>query len=210
MQSFNVALVNRSTVLSDSDIQLVLPAFQAQVTEDFAPHWNVTAVLSFVGLDEEVPDGVIPLYVLDHTDVPDAGGYHDDSMGTIYGRVFALDSIEGGQAWTVDASHELLEILGDPTINAMALLPDRKACLREACDPVEADELAYQKLGVTVTDFVLPRYYDDAFNGGQGIAYDFMEHLRAPAPSLLEGGYLGILDLDTGMWGQITMFDALG
>jgi hypothetical protein len=53
-----------------------------------------------------------PLSILDTTDVPGAGGYHDDDGGLVQGCVFAADAMQYGEAWTVNATHELLEMLG--------------------------------------------------------------------------------------------------
>src|SRR5215469_6926075 len=159
----DIVLVNRSTVLSDADIMAVVPALQAQVTDDWLPHWpNRGATLHFAGLADQVPAGMWPLYILDHTDVPGAGGYHDDDSGLPQGKVFAGDALEFNDPWTVDCSHELLEMLGDPDANTTVALPHRLHCLQEVCDAVEANQYAYTKPqwpDVLLSDFVFPAYF---------------------------------------------------
>jgi len=206
----DIVIVNRCTVLTDAQIKACLPAFQAQVLEDFAPHWHYTATLHFAGLKNAVPSGMWPLYILDTTDVPGAGGYHDDNTGTPEGKVFAADALQYGEAWTIDLTHELLEMLADADANTILPLPapySQYHCLQEVCDAVEADRNGYAKHRwptVRLTDFCYPAY----FTGGPG-PYDAMRRLRGPAPALLSGGYLGI-ELPDGQWTQITKRDELG
>jgi hypothetical protein len=206
----DVVIVNRSTVLTDAEIRAFIPAFQAQVSEDFAQHWHFTATLHFAGLLDAVPTGMWPLYILDTTDVPGAGGYHEDDTGIPTGKVFAADAIQFGEAWTVDASHEGLEMLADSDADTILPLPapySQYHCLQEVCDAVEADRYGYVKPRwpkVRLTDFCYPAY----FTGGPG-PYDAMRHLSRPAPALLSGGYLGI-ELPDGEWTQIIKRDELG
>jgi hypothetical protein len=200
----DIVIVNRSTVLSDAEASAPIPAFQAQVTEDWLPHWpGRGATLHFTASGNAVPAGMWPLYILDTTDVPGAGGYHDDDGGLVQGKIFAADAAAYGEAWTVDLTHELLEMLGDPTTNTILPLPGHPGlhCLQEVCDAVEDDRYGYTKPQwphVLLSDFVLQAY----FKGGPG-PYDFKGHLTRPAPGLLHGGYLGI-ELQDGEWTQVT------
>jgi len=199
-----IVIVNRCTVLSDAEIAAVVPAFRAQVVEDWLPHWpGRGAALAFAGLNDTVPAGAWPLYIMDTSDVPGAGGYHDDDDGGLpQGKVFAADAMAYGEEWTVDATHELLEMLGDPDANTILPVPHSTwHCYQEVCDAVEADRYAYRKpawRGVLLTDFCLPRY----FTGGGSGPFDFALHLTKPAPALLHGGYLAI-ELADGEWTQI-------
>jgi hypothetical protein len=205
----DIVLVNRSTVLQDHEIEGVIPAFQAQVTDDWAPHWPANGPgtkLHFAGRDAPVPQGLWPLFILDHTDVPGAGGYHDDDAGLVQGKVFAGDAMQYGEAWTVDATHELLEMLGDPTADIILPIPYTQLhCYQEVCDAVEADRYAYPKNGHLVTDFVLPGY----FTGKGGPHFDFAGHLIGHVPTLLHGGYLAEQQ-PNGQWTQIVKRDAAG
>jgi hypothetical protein len=206
----DIVIVNRCTVLSDAAIQTVIPALQAQVSEEWSREWpGRGAALHFAGLNAAVPKGMWPLYILDTTDVPGAGGYHDDDGGLPQGKVFAADAMHYGEAWTVDTSHELLEMLGDPDVNAILRIPHtRWRCFQEVCDAVEADQYGYHKVSrwphILLSDFCLPAYFT-----GQGTKFDVMGHLTQPAPALLPGGYLGI-ELPNGQWTQITARHADG
>jgi hypothetical protein len=201
----DIVIVNRCTVLSDAQIQAVIPALQAQVSEEWSREWpGRGATLHFTGyLSSAVPSGMWPLYILDTTDVPGAGGYHQNVGGLPEGKVFAADAMHYGEAWTVDVSHELLEMLADPYVNTIVRLPHSNwHCFQEVCDAVEADQYGYHKLSrwpdILLSDFCLPAYFT-----GQGTKFDVMGHLTSPAPHLLPGGYLGI-ELANGQWVQIT------
>lgn len=212
-----IAVVNRTSVLSDVQLQNVVPAYQAFVTQDLAPVWNVSAELVFVGENDPVPPGAWPLSHEDTTDTPGAGGYHLDDRGRVMGRVFVKDAIEAGEAWSIDGSHELAEMLVDPSAGTdpsvfVALRGEwaRWQCLPEVCDACEGDQFGYHRPGadgsaVPLSDFVLPEYFFMRPTPANG-AYDFRGHLLSPAPALLPDGYLGVRDRMTGEWSQVSNF----
>src|SRR2546425_8159515 len=85
--NITIAVVNESTVLSDSQVRAALPAFQAQVHDDFAPAWGIDADLVFVPRGRYAPAGSWWLVILDNSDQADALGYHDvTSSGTPLGK----------------------------------------------------------------------------------------------------------------------------
>jgi hypothetical protein len=207
-----IVIINRSSV-ADAEISNIIPALQAQVSGDFAPLWGIDATIEFVGKRAHAPQGAWQLEVFDHTDVQGAGGYHVDQNGRVSGKAFWLDAVEAGEQPSVDVSHEMLEMLADPTTATMIDLQGQwqgYQCLREVCDAVESDELGYSKPGVDGTavllsDFVLPAYF---FQGNpSGGKYDFRGQIGGAAPTLLQGGYLGIYDPTTRKWSQVSDFD---
>jgi hypothetical protein len=208
-----IVIVNRSSV-PDGDIENILPALQSQVSDDFAPIWKIDATIKFAGINDRViPDDYWPLIIYDHTDTPGAGGYHTDDKGRVSGKAFWLDAVQAGEAPSVDVSHEMLEMLADPTTRTLVELQGQWSgyqCLQEVCDAVEADALAYSKLGidgkpVMLSDFCTPTYFKPIYGLPSG--YDFCGKLLKPAPALLQGGYLGILNQLTGQWQQVSDFD---
>src|ERR1035441_9580376 len=76
MADIQVAMINASTVLQDSQVQAIVPALQTQVHRDFAPVWGVDADLTFVGHGATAPSGSWWLTVLDNSDQAGALGYH--------------------------------------------------------------------------------------------------------------------------------------
>jgi hypothetical protein len=219
-----VVLVNQTrSVLTDDEVAAVVPVLQTLFDRDFEPVWGTALAVrvSSIPTGAEVPIDCWPIYLQDTTDQPGAGGYHED-QGLPFGKVFARDAMEANESWTVDLTHEFLEMCGDPTTQVLIDLPQMAgfACLREVGDAVEEDTLGYQIDGVLVTDWCTPEYfYQKPADGGPIVPrpgtrlagltprglYDFMGHINAPAPALLHGGYLGIRYPD-GEWGSVNMF----
>jgi hypothetical protein len=204
-----IAVLNPSTVMSDDDVQALLPVMQKQV-EQFAEAWNADADLVFVPTDETPPEGSWWLSVLDNSDQAGALGYHDvTNEGLPLGKVFAGADLAHGYKVSVTFSHELLEILADPEINRCVFLQraDGSGLIvaYESCDAVEADDLGYDIDGVTVSDFVTPQWFMPGFPG----PYDYQEHCSKPL-ELRPGGYISVFDVTKGGgWQQVTASKAI-
>lgn len=196
-----------------ADVLAVVPIMQTLFDRDFEPVWN-TGLAVTVSAAPAASGTDWPIYLMDTTDIPGAGGYHED-QGLPFGKVFVKDAMDAGEAWTVDLTHEFLEMCGDPTTDVLISLPGMPgySCLREVGDTVEADQFGYHIGDVLVTDWCTPEYFYQT--GGTPPApnsaimarglYDFMDHIKSPAPALLDGGYLGIRAPD-GSWSQVSDF----
>jgi hypothetical protein len=208
MANIQIAVINASTVLTDAAVQAVVPALQTQVHRDFAPPWGIDADLAFVPKGGTPAPGSWWLAVLDNSDQAGALGYHDvTDDGSPLGKVFAGSDLQYGYKWTVTASHELLEMLADPAINLTAFVqPDAtsgKLYAYEVCDACEADQFGYVVDGTTVSDFVLPAWFE-TFRSAGSTAFDYGHHIKRPL-ELLTGGYIGVFDVTSGTgWHQIT------
>ena len=129
-------------------------------------------------------------------------GHHGFHLGAD-GRPFAL--VFRGKRWSVTASHELMEMILDPsgtlTVSAPSLADECAAngvkppgytkqgmveYLVEPCDPVEEVD-PYTIDGVEVSDFVTPAYYDSF--GASGVRYSFLGSVTQPL-EVCDGGYL--------------------
>ena len=207
MANIQISLINQSTVLSDADVKAALPALQTQVHRDFAPVWGTDADLAFVGAGQNPAPGSWWLGVFDNSDVADALGYHDiTTEGLPLGKIFAGTDLQTGQSWTITASHELLEMLGDPDINLTVLVQSSDTAGRlyayEVCDACEADNLGYLIDGVRVSDFVFPSWFE-SFRAPGSAKFDQQGQISQPF-QLLPGGYIGIFDIGSGTgWTQL-------
>lgn len=199
-----IAIKNLSTVVGDSELALALPAFQTQVSRDFASAYGIDAKLEIVSRGAALRTTQWQLVVLDDADQAGILGYHDVSArGTPLGKVFAKTTIDNRGLWSVTFSHELLEMLLDPTINLTVIDEhSKRAYSYEACDACEADELGYQIHGVQVSDFVLPSYFEPDITLAKTHKRSFCGHLTKPF-SLAPGGYMSFYDLDTGTWNSV-------
>lgn len=200
-----VAVLNRCTVLDDTDAKAIVAALQTQVTRDFAKAWGIDGRLSFVPKAKTTGwQGKWNLLLLDTSDEAGALGYHDlTPEGLPLGKVFAKTDQAYGQKVSVTASHELLEMLLDPHINLCAEDTKRGVfAAYEASDAVEADELGYDIAGVTVSDFVTPEYFDPAAQGRPNTQFSFRSNVHAPF-TLAPGGYESVYVSGKG-WTQHT------
>jgi hypothetical protein len=203
-----IVVRNLSSVVSDDMVAKALPAFQKQVSTDFASMWGIDAKLTFLHKGDKQPAGSWLLGIFDDADQAGALGYHDlTKAGQPLGKVFAKTTIHYGGKWTVTFSHELLEMIVDPNINLCAF--DEQAgrlYAYEVCDAVEADNLGYDIDGITVSDFVLPGWFEP-LHVVHGERFAFRSKVAAPF-DLLPGGYIGYYDLSGGGWQQLNARDA--
>lgn len=189
-----VDVVNESSVLTDDEVEGVLEAFHVQVTEQFKLHWGQSC--RFVQRSA-VQKGNWGLVLLDDSDQAGALGYHDlTSAGYPLSKVFAKTDQQYGYNWTVTASHEITEMLADPWVDRTVQVGSQTFYALEVADACEADEYGYQINGITVSDFVFPRW----FSGGVHGRYDWADHIDAPH-QLLFGGYIGVWTPSNG-WTQ--------
>jgi hypothetical protein len=180
------------------------------VSRDFFMAWGEDAILTAIATGAKPSPGHWQLVILDNSDQANALGYHDvTNEGLPIGKIFAKTDIDNGLSWSVTASHELLEMLGDPDINLTVFREDvQELWSYENCDACEADELGYDINGVLVSDFVWPSWFEGFWQpvATQFVATQFDQQNKITGPfQLLPGGYIGYYDLKGGSgWQQRT------
>jgi len=198
-----IALVSKDSAITSSELMDVAAALQKQVADDFGPIWNIQATVSAFDKLQNVPLGYWPIIIQDKINQKGAGGFHTDKKGQPYALVlYSKDT----PTWTVAASHELLEMLADPTGRQIyagpSLYPGQGQVeyVMEVCDPCESMECAYMVNGIMVSDFFTPDFKNAAsLAAGQ---YDFRGKLTRPL-EVVEGGYISWLDpLSQSIWQQ--------
>jgi hypothetical protein len=199
----NVSIINASTVCTDSEVDAYVAPLQQQVSSDFAPVWGADAQLTFVPKKAKPDLTAWWLVVLDDSDQAGALGYHDlTAAGLPIGKVFAKTDKDYKLSVSVTASHELLEMLGDPGINMTTSSQDDQGkpvfYAYEACDACEDDSYGYTIDGVKMSDFVYPSW----FGGVTAAQFDHGGHIQGPL-EILSGGYIGKWTPATG-WIQVT------
>ena len=206
----HIALVPRGVKADISEVASVAAALSIQIIRDFYPIWGIAATVSAFAKPADVPVGYWPIYIEEPNKLPKgAGGVHLDRRN----QPFAL--IEVGDQWSLDASHECLEMLVDPSGNRLQASPLLDAAVQlglpqhqvqyvvEVCDPVEDGQFGYQINGVLVSDFFTPNFYGPATSGG--LRYDFVGALTRPL-EVLANGYISWLDPVTGDAMQLQNF----
>ncbi|WP_158751250.1 hypothetical protein [Acidobacterium sp. S8] len=213
MSVIQVGLVDTTGSLNPELVQSVSAALNIQVTRDLPQFWQVSATVLYLPDPKKIPAGVWPVQLV-KTLPPGEGGFHLDKHKQPYAKVIA--SPESAE-WTIDASHEVLEMLVDPYGNRMqssvAIEIDGKKIvdgtgqfgyLVEACDPCEDDKYGYTINGVVVSDFITPRFYDPLET--PGTRYSFTGALKAPR-QILPNGYISWVNHEAGEWQQLQFFD---
>jgi len=203
MLPIHIALVTDKSQVVLNELAAVAAALQKQVLRDFAPIWGIQADVSAFGSLEDVPLDYWPVIIMDDIGNDSAAGYHQDDNGQPYSLV------QYSSDWTLTASHEVLEMLGDPFGRRMIAGQSpikgqgRVQFLVEVCDPSEAYEFAYRVNGIVVSDFYTPNYFDAAGSGGA--RYSFTNSIKTPR-DVLRGGYLSWYAPATREWWQRTWF----
>jgi hypothetical protein len=206
--TIQISVINESTVLSDAEVAPVVAALQKQVTNDFRPVWGTDAELTIVPKGAPPPNGSWWLVLLDDSDQANALGYHDlTTDGLPIGKVFAASDLKAGTSWSVTASHELLEMLGDPNINLTVFVQNSNAAgllyAYEVCDACEDDSLGYNIDNILLSDFVYPSWFE-SFRSEGSTQFDRMNKIQNPFQLLL-GGYIGTFNVTSGSgWSQTT------
>src|SRR5271155_3508970 len=213
MSLIQVGLVDKTKEIDSELMQAAAAALTIQVTRDLPQFWNVQANVTYVPNPTKIPTGVWPVFLVKSLP-PGEGGFHLDKHNQPYAEVIASPTSD---EWTIDASHETLEMLVDP--NGNRLQPSTSiqiengkivdgtgqfAYLVEACDPCEADNFAYPIQGVAVSDFLTPHFYDPVVT--PGTRYSFTGAIKAPR-QILPGGYISWVNQQTDEMQQLLFVD---
>lgn len=203
-----IALVNFSSHVGDQRVQEAIRAVNRQVLEDFAPVWGSGRVMRLhaPAFDPADPDTLMEdpigasavVYLVDQATLPGALGYHDLNTRAIpVGFVFVLDLAE----WTTTLSHEVLELIVDPTVNIFVPGPDPRDASNfvlhayEVCDAVE--RTSYEIDGVRVSNFVTPEYF--TVGDEIGTRNDFLG-VGVTSFGVTRGSHIAFFDLSAGEW----------
>jgi hypothetical protein len=196
-----IAVINECTVMSDADVQHMIPAFQQQWNNDLRLVWGVDdAVFGFVPKTQPPPAGSWWAVFLDDSDQAGALAYHDlTDDGWPISKVFVKTILGDHASVSVGATHELCEMAVDPWLNSAYQDLQGVFWAGEVGDPVEADQYGYMIGDVLVTDFITPNWFGHQHAQTQ---IDFKNHCSVPF-EVLSGGYAQKFDPQQG-WVQIT------
>ena len=208
-----VVIVDQTRQIDQSLLHETAIALNTQVTRDLPVHWSgISANVSSAPSLSSVPPGAWPVFLV-RSLPPGEGGFHLDKHNQPYAKVIASPTDE---SWTIDASHEIVEMLVDPFGNRMHSFEAIEISgdnvidgtgifnyLVEACDPCEANNFAYDISGIAVSDFITPHFYDASVT--PGALYSCRGNIKRPR-QLLPGGYISYVQPDR-QWNQILWVD---
>ena len=205
-----IAVLNKSTLVSDNEVDLMCQAIQKQMDFHVAPAWEQKpAIIKFYKNKILVPKGSYIITVTDKSsDVEDEGdfGYHSIDNGDVYGYVFVKPILDDGGEVLYDEqndqnisvcsvlSHEIIETWGDRFANFWADGPEIDAGSEyalELCDPVEADSYVIEinDIKMSVSNFVYPSWFNPQAKSPKDLPFDYMSKLTAPF-TMTSGGYM--------------------
>lgn len=200
MLTIKIGLMDMTGTVDATTMAAAAAAINVQVTRDLRQFWNVPATVAVLPRTTHVPAGFWPVQIVASLP-PGEGGFHFTKHNQPYAKVIATP---GKNDWTVDASHEILEMLIDPSGNRLQAAPamqivgnaivpavGRFEYLVEACDPCEADPYTYRIDGIRVSDFITPHFYDA--HPLPGARYSFTGAIQKPM-QILPGGYISWTD----------------
>jgi hypothetical protein len=215
MLQTKIVLVDTTRTIDPTVMAAATEALNVQVTRDLPQFWNVSATVSYGPDPDSIPQGMWPVLIVDSMDDGE-GGYHQTQQNQPYAKVL---NTPGSDEWTIDASHETVEMLVDPYGSrlqasvAVALVDGqimdvagKFEYLVEACDPCEANAVAYAIDGIMVSDFITPGFYD--FAATPNGRYSFTGAVTAPR-QILQGGYITWVDPQTNLLTQIIWLDPM-
>jgi hypothetical protein len=198
-----IGLVDMTGVVDARLMAAAASAINVQVTRDLPQFWPVKASVTYLADPGLLAPGMWPVWIA-HGLAPGEGGCHMGAHNQPFAKVI---NAPGGDEWTLDASHEICEMLVDGFGNAvqpsaplavedgvLRELDDAAEYLVEACEPCASAACGYEIDGVMVSDFISPRYFDRL--AVAGVRYSFTGSLCAPR-QILPGGRLSWIDPKT-------------
>lgn len=198
-----IAVVNRSARVNNTDALTMTDACAYQLRNHVAPLWRIAAPMcKFFPDASKIPASAYVVAIVDQPDVDGALGYHTElSNGSVDAFIFVNPVLDnGGSVMTGPAdqvtvssvlSHELMEMLVDPTASLWADGPQRAEGMSyalEVADPVESDSYSINSHGVqvNVSNFVSPAWFDVVTTRTR---FDYLNKLKAPF-TMTPGGYM--------------------
>ena len=199
--------VKNHTDIPDEEVLNAVRAVNRQIAEDFEPYWDLGGMLRLADPGGRLinADAIIRIYRHGHD-------YHWSPTGLPEAHVFTnLSELTRESVpwltWTNELSHEALELIADPQLNTLVQGPHpvhprrRVFHYREVCDPVQSE--TYKIDGVTLSNFVLPHYYNSM--GDSGGRNDFLS-TGLKAFRWNENGVIGFWDPQAGAHGRYVLW----
>lgn len=205
-----IGVVNYSSRVSNQDVQIMTLACAQQASQSFCPAWEILVPDIRVYTDVKLapPDANV-IGIFDNADQAGALGYHTENNDIISGRVFAgpvLDNLgvslfDAGNPQNTSVasvlSHEMCELIADPTCNAWCdgpMITQGSEYAKEVADPVEGNSYPVavtdqngNSVAVSLSNFVFPSWFDPQAQAGQ--QFDQMCLVTAPF-TMTQGGYM--------------------
>ena len=115
MLQIRIGLADTTGTVDNHTMAAAAAALNVQVTRDLPKFWNIDASVEYLPDPHSIPQGVWPVFIV--KELPEGeGGFHTTQHNQPYAKVIGTP---GSDEWTVDASHETIEMLVDPNGNRL-------------------------------------------------------------------------------------------
>lgn len=177
-----VILVDCRNNTNKTSLKRLAQVLNIQLCRDFGPAWEIEAKVSVAEWYWPIKKFWSKAWELRIMDRSDVAAAHGTENGRPYAAIVGVTSL--------DASHELLELLANPyidipgferTLSGPSPVP-QQGIVRfrvEPVDPVDGD--GYELAGMLVSNFCLPQFYTS--RAGER-PFDFLDHLARPREPL--------------------------
>lgn len=167
----------------DVDLDRLIRALRVFLSKFFVPIWGTPARLVQTN---GFLRGAWGFGFFDSERSGSDDGFHDlTPEGLPFARIFVKNALEDDGTVTMTASHELAEMLVDPSLNMECAYSERVFYDYEVADPVE--ETSFLIEGLKMSNFVYPAWFEP-FHTTRSTQFDHMGLLSKPF-QIHRGGY---------------------
>lgn len=203
-----IAVFSESDRVTGPELDVVCKAIQKQIARHVEPEWGERTYVAFSPTSQPAA-GWERVGIFDRLSYPNVNGFHAVQNGQPFALVRATDF------WTLDLSHEILEMVADPTGRGLRSGPSLRddqgtvSYLLEICDACQDFDDSYFVEGVRVCNFFTRNYFTPG--AIPGVAYSMPDVygqpvLRGPL-DIRPHGYLTWFHEPTNQWWCGDRFD---
>ena len=195
--SVTIYCVNRSTILKNSDMILMISALNTLLPA-FCKAWSQTQYIVAQAPTTFTATGAYCVF-MDNADASGAFAYHTETSNIPVSKIFVRTILQNGGVIQLGAtnsiptvaqafSHEIFEMIANMNVNVWWQLTNGYLVPAEVCDPVQGNLIRVSVGSVTVglSDYILPVWSDPQATKGP---YNYLNTLPRPF-TLAKGGYV--------------------
>lgn len=189
IKSKKVVILNQATFDLGLDMPKLGVALQKYVNQHLLPAWGTGILVSYLNARAYDSDQ-IPIIIVDDYEHIGTLGYHTLIKSVngyrVFSFVFAKQCIKFNTPIEQTVSHELAEIIFNPSVNLWVMGPNGVLYIREVADPVENEWFDVD--GFKMSNFVHPAWFEK-YRLIEHTKFDEMGSLSVPF-TLTKGGYI--------------------
>jgi len=195
-----IYIQNNSTKVTDAQMASMVSGLGILVPT-FCNDWGLKTIRILTIPKNQAITTQVCIYIQDAPDVSGVIGYHGETSGRPYGKVFVNPVLSNGGAVLYNnsvpngitvaqcLSHEIFEMIMDLYCISWWTMPNGKTLVAsEVCDPVQGNivKVVIGSTTIGFSDWILPKWTDTQATVGP---YNYLNTLKAPY-TMSKGGYM--------------------